>query len=154
MIGFYGAQPQAIRCSAFFLSRIENLIGTSVNRNTPPLLGFSVAYMARLALGIGHRQAANGCRLASLGLSLVLDLEGSTGTTGTPRDRPRDSRPDPQDVAGESYLGCTQHSRRVAETRHRHRREKCHEVHGALPQATFSNLAHFPRQPRLADRLR
>ena len=30
MIGFYRAQPQAIRCSAFFLSRIENLIGTSV----------------------------------------------------------------------------------------------------------------------------
>src|SRR5215472_16351986 len=31
------------------------------NRNGPPLLGFSVAYMARLALGISHRHAANGC---------------------------------------------------------------------------------------------
>jgi len=47
------------------------------NCNGPPLLGFSVAYMARLALGISHRQAANGCELASHGLSLVLDLEGS-----------------------------------------------------------------------------
>jgi len=97
------------------------------NCNGPPLLGFSVAYMARLALGISHRQAANGCGLASHGLSLVLDLEGSTGTIGTPRDCPRDSRPHPQFVAGESYLGCTPHSRRVVETRHRHRREQCHE---------------------------
>jgi len=113
-----------------------------------PPLGFSVPYLARLELVIGYRQAANGCGLASHGLSLVLDLEGSTRTTGTPRDCPRNSRPDPQDVAGESYVGRTPHSRRVAETRHRHRREQCHEVHGALPQATFSNLAHFPRQPR------
>jgi len=30
-----------------------------INRNGPPLL--SVAYMARLALCISHRQAANGC---------------------------------------------------------------------------------------------
>jgi hypothetical protein len=52
------------------------------------------------------RQAGNGRGLASQGLSLVLDLESSTGTTGTPRDCPRDSRPDPQDVAGESYLRC------------------------------------------------
>ena len=47
------------------------------SRNGPPLLGFSVVYTARLALGISHRQAANGCGLASHGLSLVLDLEGS-----------------------------------------------------------------------------
>ena len=40
--------------------------------------------MARLALGISHRQAGNGCGLALHGFSLVLDLEGSTGTTGTP----------------------------------------------------------------------
>ena len=79
---------------------------------TDPPLGFSVAYMARLALGISHRQAGNGCGLASQGLPLALDLEGSTGTTGTARDCPRDSRPDPQDVAGESYLGRTPHSRR------------------------------------------
>jgi hypothetical protein len=39
-----------------------------------------------LALGIGHRQAANGCGLASHGLSLVLDLEGSTGTTWVARE--------------------------------------------------------------------
>src|SRR5262249_40953422 len=55
---------------------------TSMDR----LLGFSVLYLARLALHASRRQAANGCGLASHGLSLVLDLEGSAGTTGTPRD--------------------------------------------------------------------
>jgi len=51
-----------------------------------PALGFSVPYLARLELGIGYRQAANGCGLASHGLSLVLDLEGSDGDN---RDAPR-----------------------------------------------------------------
>jgi hypothetical protein len=35
-------------------------------------------HMARLALGISHRQTGNGCGLASHGLSVVLDLESST----------------------------------------------------------------------------
>jgi hypothetical protein len=68
--------------------QLENLVG-------PLPVGFSVAYMARLAFHVSHRQAGNRCGLASHGLSLVLDLEASTGTTGTPRDCPRDSRPDP-----------------------------------------------------------
>ena len=72
-----------------------------------PPLGFSVPYLARLALHASHPQAANVCGLASHGLSLVLDLEGSAGTTGTPSDCLRDSQPDPQDVAGESYLVAT-----------------------------------------------
>ena len=41
----------------------------------------------------------------------------------------------------------------AAQARHRHRREQCHQVHAALPQATFSNLAHVPRQPPLTARL-
>jgi hypothetical protein len=40
-------------------------------------------------------------------------------------------------------LGRTPHSRRVAETRPRHRREQCQQVPGALPHATFSNLRSF-----------
>ena len=40
--------------------------------------------MARLALGISHRQAGNGCGLASHGFSLVLDLEGRRGQSGRP----------------------------------------------------------------------
>jgi hypothetical protein len=51
-----------------------------------------------LALDVGHHQAGNGCGLASQGVSLVLDLEGSTGTAQTPRRQLRGSRSDPQDV--------------------------------------------------------
>jgi hypothetical protein len=40
--------------------------------------------MAALAVDISHRQAANGCGLASHGLALVLDSEGSTGAIGRP----------------------------------------------------------------------
>jgi hypothetical protein len=40
----------------------------------------SVAPLARLALGVGHRQARNGRGLASCGLSFVLDLEGALPT--------------------------------------------------------------------------
>ena len=49
-----------------------------------PLLGFSIPPLARLALDVGSRYAGNGCGLASSGVSLVLDLEGSTGTARTP----------------------------------------------------------------------
>jgi len=44
------------------------------NRNGPLFWCFSVAYTARLALGISHRRAANGCGLASHGLSFVFGL--------------------------------------------------------------------------------
>jgi hypothetical protein len=40
-------------------------------------------------------------------------VEGSAGTARTAADCPRDSRPDPQDVSGESHVGYTAHSRRV-----------------------------------------
>ena len=83
---------------------------------------------------------------ASRGLSLVLGLEGSAGTTRTATDCPRDSRPDPQDVSGESHVGCTAHSRRTAQARHRHRREQCHQVHAALPQAP-SRPGEFHPEP-------
>jgi hypothetical protein len=44
---------------------------------------------------------------ASRGLSLVLGLEGSAGTTRTAGDCPLDSRPDPHDASGESHLVAT-----------------------------------------------
>ena len=59
---------------------------------------------------------------------------------------------DPQHVPTESYLGCTAHSRRTAQTRHRHRPDQRHQVHGALPQATLANLARLPGEPHLTAR--
>src|SRR5437016_11514922 len=48
-----------------------------IDRGRPPALDLSVAPLARLALGVGHRQARNGRSLASCRLSFVLDLEGA-----------------------------------------------------------------------------
>src|ERR1039458_9196389 len=89
-----------------------------------PLLGLPVPPLARLAFDVGHRQARNGRGLASQGLSPILDLEGPARTTRTPRHCPRDPRSDPEDVPGESRLGCTPHSWRAAQTRYRHRRDQ------------------------------
>src|SRR5256886_3159001 len=99
---------------------------------------------ARLALGVGHRQARNGRSLASCRLSLVLDLEGALRKTRTTRHFKRTPRSDSQDVPGESRLGCTTDPRRTSQTRHRHRREQCQQIYGALPQTAVSDLAHRP----------
>ena len=42
-----------------------------------------------------------------MGFRLFWTWKVRRGQPGRPRDCPRDSRPDPQDVAGESYFGCT-----------------------------------------------
>src|SRR5436309_14367060 len=48
-----------------------------IDRGRPPAVDLSGASLARLALGVAHRQARNGRSLASCRLSLVLDLEGA-----------------------------------------------------------------------------
>src|SRR5436190_336478 len=96
---------------------------------------------------VGHRQARNGRGLASCRLSFVLDLEGALRKTRTTRHFKRSPRSDSQDVPGESRLGCTTDPRRTAQTRHRHRREQCQQIYGALPQTAVSHLAHLPGEP-------
>src|SRR6266481_6162597 len=68
----------------------------------PPAVNLSVTPLARLALGVGHRQARNGRRLASCRLSFVLDLQGALRKTRTTRHFKRSPRSDSQDVPGES----------------------------------------------------
>src|SRR3982074_803593 len=92
-----------------------------IDRGRPPAVDLSVAPLARLALGVGHRQARNGRSLASCRLSFVLDLEGALRKTRTTRHFKRSPRSDSQDVPGESRLGGTAHPRRTSQTRHRHR---------------------------------
>ena len=58
---------------------------------------------------------------ASCRLSAVLDVEGPARPTRTTAHFARGSRSDPQDVPGESQLGCTPHPRRNAQARHPHR---------------------------------
>src|SRR2546429_593529 len=127
-----------------------------IDRGRPPAVDLSVAPLARLALGVGHRQARNGRSLASCRLSFVLDLEGALRKTRTTRHFKRTSRSDSQDVPGESRLGCTAHPRRTAQTGHRHRAEQCQQIYGPLPQTAVSDLAHLPGESRQAaglDRL-
>src|SRR5437016_2598337 len=118
-----------------------------IDRGRPPALYLSGAPLARLALGVGHRQARNGRSLASCRLSFVLDLEGALRKTRTTRHFKRSPRSDSQDVPGESRLGCTAHPRRTAQTGHRRRAEQCQQIYGALPQTAVSDLAHLPGEP-------
>src|SRR5215469_9226820 len=92
-----------------------------INLRRPPVLDLSVPTLARLALSLGHRQVRNGHSLASGGLSTVLDLEGAARATRKTLHLPRSPRPDPQDVPGESWLGCTSHPWGTSQTRHQHR---------------------------------
>jgi len=108
----------------------------------PPVVDLSVPVLARLALGAGHYEARNGSSLASCRLSPVLELEGAARPTRPTAHFERGPRFDPQDVPGESMLGCTPHPRRTSQTRDRHRREQRHQIHGAVPQASVSDLAH------------
>src|SRR5262249_56791379 len=73
-------------------------------------LGLAIPVVDRMAHGAHHRQARHRHRMASAGLSLVVDLEKSTTkrTTGRPNRRPR---PDSDHVAGEFALGRASHSR-------------------------------------------
>src|SRR6516164_4467469 len=82
-----------------------------IDRWGPPCVGITVPHLERLALGAGHRATGDGHRLASHRLSPLLDLEGSARTTGTTSHFPRGPGPDPQDVPGESRVGCTSHPR-------------------------------------------
>src|SRR5271169_4338735 len=82
-----------------------------IDRRTPPIADRAVPHLARLALGAGHCQAGNPRSLASCRLSPVLDLEGAPRATRTAAHFVRGPRPDPQDVPGEFWLGCTPNPR-------------------------------------------
>src|SRR5664279_1014387 len=77
----------------------------------PPTVDRAVPHLARLALGAGDRQARDGRGLASCRLSPVLDLEGSPRPTRAAAHFPRGPRSDPQDMPGESLVGCASHPR-------------------------------------------
>src|SRR5437016_7079420 len=132
----------------------ENCSKTSeMDLSRPPVVDLPVPPLASLALGAGHRPARNGPCLASCRLSLVLDREGAAQPTGTTCPFAPGPRSDPQDVPGESLLGCTPHPWRTPQTRHRRRREQRQQIPGALPPTPISNLAHIPGESRQATGL-
>jgi putative transposase len=77
----------------------------------------SVPPLERLALRAGYRSTRDRHCLASCRLSFILDLEGAARPTGTTGYFARGPRSDPQDVPGESQLGCTPHPRGTPQTR-------------------------------------
>ena len=82
-----------------------------IERWGPHVVGLSLPRLAGRALGAGHSSARDGRSLASHRLSPVLDLEGPPRPTGTAAHSPRGPTSDPQDVGGESLVGCAPHSR-------------------------------------------
>src|SRR3989440_5469557 len=118
-----------------------------IDRGRPPALDLSVAPLALLALGVGHRQARNGRSLASCRLSFVPDLEGALRKTRTTRHFKRSPRSDSQDVAGESRLGGATGARRTSPTGHRQRGAGGYRKNGGLGQSAAAGLARRPGGP-------
>src|ERR1700682_4332923 len=60
----------------------------------------------------------------------------------------RRTRSDPSDEPSEPNLGCSQDSRRTAQTRYEHRRDQREQVHGPSPEAAIADLADLLGEPR------
>ena len=96
------------------------------------LRNLAVQSVERLVICLGHRQARNRHCLAPRRLPLVLDLESSAWSTWMSTVIERNSATDSEDEPRESTVGCTPHPRRIAQTRHRYRRNQRGQVHRTL----------------------
>lgn len=81
---------------------------TAPGESGPVPLGVAVMRVGRLANGRRDREAGNRRRLASPGLSLILDMEKSPPPRTTARRR-RCPRPDSDDVRARPAVGSTTH---------------------------------------------
>src|SRR5690348_17458815 len=81
------------------------------------------------------------------GFPLIQGMEDTPWKARSAQSAARGSRSDSDDEPQQPALGCTAHSRRVAETGHRNHRTHCRQVHGATSKATFTELADLPGQP-------
>src|SRR5258707_15764529 len=107
-------------------------------------MGVAVRGLDRLAIFLGHRQTGNRHWLAPQGLPAVLDMESSSRPTRTPTGVERDPPIDSEDEPRESALGRAPHPRRIAQTRHRYRRDQRGQVHRTQSEAPVANLADLP----------
>src|SRR5260370_19154272 len=101
-------------------------------------MGVAVRSLDRLAFVLGHRQTGNCHWLAPQGLPAVLDMESSSRPTRAPSGVERDSPTDSQDEPRESALGRAPHPRRIAQTRHRDRRDQRGQVHRTQSEAAVA----------------
>ena len=80
------------------------------------------------------------------GFGLFWEWRIRRGKPGRPRvpQQVRDS--DPDDEPQQPALGCTAHSRRVAETGYRDYPTHCRQIHGATSMTPLTNLADVPSE--------
>src|SRR6266852_3219247 len=107
-------------------------------------MGVAMRSLERLAICLGHRPAGNRHWLAPQGLPAVLDLESSPWPTWSPTGVERNPPTDSEDEPRESALGRTSHPRRIAQTRHRYRRDQRGQVHRTQSETAVAKLAHIP----------
>ena len=109
-------------------------------------MGMARTILERLAIGIGHRQARDGHRLASQGIPTVLEVEELPSGRTTLRVA-GSHRTASEDELGESSLGRTTDSRRTMETGIRTVASHGCQVPGPAPETTVTELGHFSQEP-------
>src|SRR5260370_25926209 len=81
-------------------------------------------------------------------LPAVLDMESSSRPTRAPSGVETDSPTDSQDEPRESALGRAAHPRRIAQARHRYRRDQRGQVHRAQSEPAAANVSDLPGESR------
>src|SRR5215467_895969 len=76
----------------------------------------------------------------SRSLRLVLDVANSPRQARSPPRTATRPRSDPNDEPQQPALGCTAHSRRVAETGYRDYPTHCRQIHGSTSKTPLTNL--------------
>src|ERR1017187_8451551 len=114
----------------------------------PTPVGVAVRSLERLAIRLGYRQAGDRYWLAPQRLPAVLDLEGSPRSARPAADFSGGSETDPHDEPRKSAVGRTPHPRRIAQTRHRYRRDQRRQVHRTHSEAAVAKLADIPGESR------
>src|SRR5712691_2477486 len=82
----------------------------------PSVVGVPLPGLGPLAFGAGHRQARGGDRLASQGISSLLDLEDPAWPGGSARHFLRGPRSDPQDEPRKPAMGHAPYPLGIAQT--------------------------------------
>ena len=96
-----------------------------------------------VALISGHRQTGNSDCVAAKRVSMVLALEEQSREVGSTLRQLGNTRANSADEYGESTMGSTTDSWRVAKTRNTGLSGNGSQVHDAATKAALTNVAHF-----------
>ena len=113
-------------------------------------MGLALAHLVQVAHNDGARETRDGHRLASAGLSSLLDMEISTSSgpsecaCGTPIV-------DSEDIGRQSVVGRAEGSRRTPQTWHRRESSNRLEIHVSPAATVITDLAELPRESHRAD---